>query len=158
MVKLETLLASALLIGGCTSEPTAEADFYKRIGQYNEHREMRTAGGHELVWSLPRVETIFRRIRAESGWDMNAPHRYGYSFVNNTPTQLRELSCELGHEGYRLVRLELVPDDGQWWLEMEREELHSPRTLHERNVYFSKLAEARHVLYYGWDVERVHQK
>ena len=149
MKKLEAILA-AFLMGGCASEPTAEQQCYQRLARYGDHREMRTAGGHDAVWNLRRVQHIFR----ENGLDVNAPQNYGYTFVHPTPAPLRELSHELENEGYHLARLELVPDDGQWWLQLHKREAHSATTLHELNVRFSKLGEERGILYEGWDVER----
>ena len=147
-MRLEAILLT--LLAGCAAEQTAEQRFYHRIERYGDHREMRTAGGHDAVWNLLRVQHIFQ----ENGLNENAPHDYAFTFVDSRPAPLRDLSRELEIEGYHLARLELVPEDGQWWMEIKKNEVHTAASLHGLNVRFSKLGEAHGVLYYGWNVER----
>ena len=155
-MKLEVLIASTPTATqvGCASGPTPEGQYVKRIeDRYSEHREMRTAGGHDVVWNVRRTQHVFRTIGAESLLDMHASQNFGYHFVHSTPGPLREIAGELEHDGYQMVRLELVPN-GDWSLDVRKQEVHSPETLHERNVQLSKLAEMRNVLYDGWNVEK----
>jgi hypothetical protein len=83
------------------------------------------------------LQDMFANIAADTDWDMNGPMLWGYFFVDRSREKLESVVPELEQEGYRLVDIH-VPDLGEgeeeyFLLHVEKEEIHSPESLHERN-------------------------
>jgi len=78
--------------------------------------------------------------------------QWGYFLFHDTPEPLESLSEEMREFGYSAVSLHQA-DDGQWVLQLAKTEIHTPETLHRRNMKFNELAAMRGItLYDGWDV------
>jgi len=94
---------------------------------------------------LSDLEEMFENICANNGWDMSCPMLWGYFFTDTSRQKLESASTELEKLGYRYVDL-YVPDleedeDEYFFLHMEREEIHSPQSLNERNIQLYAFAE-----------------
>ena len=106
---------------------------------------------------LEQLEDMFASIAEGAKWDMSQPMLWGYFFTDESPEKLRSLVPGLEQQGYRFVDL-FVPDldegeDEYWFLHVEKEEIHSPATLHARNGEFYALADEHDLLSYdGMDV------
>ena len=106
---------------------------------------------------LKELEEMFASIVEEAGWDMNQPMLWGYFFTDGSEEKLAAVIPELEGDGYRLVDLfEADAEEGEppyFILHVEREEVHSPVSLHEQNARFDAFAQ-KHGLesYDGMDV------
>jgi len=107
--------------------------------------------------TLEQLQEMFDGIAQGPGWDMDAPMLWGYFFIDESHDKLAGLVPGLEQQGYRFVDLyEPELDAGEepyWFLHVEKEEAHSPTSLHARNARFYALAEAHDLLSYdGMDV------
>jgi hypothetical protein len=106
---------------------------------------------------LEQLEGMFAKIAADEKWDMNRPMLWGYFFTSRSRAKLEAAASDLERQGYRFVDL-YVPDldKGQeeyFFLHVEKEEIHSPKSLHERNGELYALADAHGLdTYDGMDV------
>ena len=106
---------------------------------------------------LEQLETMFADIAAGAKWDMSRPMLWGYFFTDQSRTKLEAAAGALVRQGYRFVDV-FVPDLGQgeeeyFFLHVEREEVHSPESLHERNMQLYAFAELHELATYdGMDV------
>lgn len=107
--------------------------------------------------TLDSLEQMFDNIQANTDWDMSEPMLWGYFFTDRSEEKLRTVAPLLEEQGYRYVDL-FIPelDEGEeeyFFLHVEKEEIHTPQSLHQRNQHFYALAE-RYELdsYDGMDV------
>lgn len=107
--------------------------------------------------TLEQLQEMFEGIAQGPGWDMGAPMLWGYFFTDESHEKLAGLVPGLEQQGYRFVDLfEPELDEGEepyWFLHVEKEEVHSPQSLHARNAAFYALADEHDLLSYdGMDV------
>lgn len=106
---------------------------------------------------LEQLEEMFSSISAGPKWDMSREMLWGYFFTDRSREKLEAAAHLLQQEGYRFVQI-FVPelDDGvepYFFLHVEKEEIHSPKSLHERNRLLYAFAEAHELdAYDGMDV------
>ena len=107
--------------------------------------------------TLEQLQEMFEGIAQGPGWDMTRPMLWGYFFTDESRDKLAGLVPALEAQGFRFVDL-YVPDldEGEeefWFLHVEKEEAHSPESLHARNAGFYALADEHDLLSYdGMDV------
>ncbi|RQP25471.1 ribonuclease E inhibitor RraB [Albitalea terrae] len=100
---------------------------------------------------------MFQNIANGPGWKMDGPMLWGYFFTDESPERLELAAGELQRAGYRVVDLfEADAEDGEdayFYLHVEREEIHSPQSLHERNTALYAFADQQGLASYdGMDV------
>jgi hypothetical protein len=102
---------------------------------------------------LHQIEAMFGQMRAKAPWNVDGPLLWGYFFFDPDPEKLKRAAAELESAGYRIVGIDGVPARKTSRLHVEKVEVHSPQSLHERNTAFYALA-AKHALasYDGMDV------
>jgi hypothetical protein len=110
---------------------------------------------------LDTLEEMFSNIAAGPKWDMSQPMLWGYFFTDESVEKLHSAAEELVRQGYRFVAVfEAESDDEEettqtpyYFLQVEQEEIHSPRSLHERNAQLYAFAESHSLKSYdGMDV------
>ncbi len=108
--------------------------------------------------TIHQLEAMFNNIKEKSDWNLSEKMLWGYFFTNHEPKALEAVRQELVRDGYRFVDLYQSGQDDQdgppkWWLHVEREEIHTPQTLDQRNDVLYLLA-ARHGVdsYDGMDI------
>ncbi|MCP4448327.1 MAG: ribonuclease E inhibitor RraB [Myxococcales bacterium] len=96
---------------------------------------------------------MFERMQVEAGWDVNSKLLWGYFFTNKSPAKLHAAGEDLRAKGYRLVKVFQDDEKENYWLHVEREEVHTPQSLFDRNQELAEFA-AEHDLatYDGMDV------
>ena len=100
---------------------------------------------------LDRTKEMFAKM-ASDGLDVSVALKWGYFLFHGVPEPLAELSQDMRQFGYSCESLQQA-DDGQWVLQLAKTEIHTPESLHRRNVKLNELAETRGIeLYDGWDV------
>ena len=102
--------------------------------------------------TLSQVEDLFLQMRHQPALKGTGPLLWGYFFTDRDAAKLRPLAKYLESTGYRLV--DINPTDGTtFFLHVEKVELHTAASLHERNTSFYGLAERFGVESYdGMDV------
>lgn len=107
--------------------------------------------------TIEALEEMFADISAKTNWDIKGEMLWGYFFTDRSENKLRAFVPVLEQQGYRYVDLyipELDEDEEEYYfLHVEKEEVHSPQSLHERNQHFYALADHYNLdSYDGMDV------
>ena len=102
---------------------------------------------------LPQLEAMFAQMRAKAPWNVDGPLLWGYFFLDADPDKLKRVATELVNSGYRVVGISEISGRRMSRLHVEKVEVHSPQTLHERNSQLYALATKYEVASYdGMDV------
>jgi len=108
------------------------------------------------------IEQIFADAKKEDKWDLTADMLYSYYFVDKDVDKLEKLGLYLDGQGYDFIDVFELGDEetgestGENLLHIDKVETHTPQSLAERNVEFSKLAEEYEIeTYDGWEFGEV---
>ncbi|QLG87106.1 ribonuclease E inhibitor RraB [Chitinibacter bivalviorum] len=107
--------------------------------------------------TLEQMEEMFASIRENTDWDLAQPLVWGYFFTDKSDEKLASVIPLLEAQGYRFVDL-FIPqlDEGveeYLVLHVEKEEIHTPQSLFERNQQFYDFVSEQQLLSYdGMDV------
>jgi regulator of RNase E activity RraB len=111
---------------------------------------------------LEEIREIFAEAKQEDNWNLDEPHLFTYYFVDADVDKLEKLGNHLQSQGYDFIDVFELGDEetekptGEYLLHIDREEVHTPESLAERNVEFSRLAEEFGVeTYDGWEFGQV---
>jgi hypothetical protein len=108
----------------------------------------------ESPFKYENVVVAFESMRSTPSFDLSKPLTWGFFFTSNEPGLLQPVRSQLASDGYLFVR-QSKDEDGLWWLEVSRTEVHSPESLHARNTeLFAYASTLEGVAYDGWDVTR----
>ncbi|WP_321495051.1 ribonuclease E inhibitor RraB [uncultured Desulfobacter sp.] len=108
--------------------------------------------------SLDQLNDMFEKISENTDWNMKEPKLWGYFFTNDDPSLLAKAKEILVSKGYRFVDLYMSEkqnekDPDLWWLHVEKEEIHTPKSLDKRNDEFYIFAHQMKLKSYdGYDV------
>ena len=106
---------------------------------------------------LSKLEAMFENMQTESGWNLEEPLLWGYFFTDRSAEKLEALIPMFENQGFRFVDL-FIPelDEGEeeyFFFHIEKEEVHTPNSLHQQNLHFYSLAELHQLdSYDGMDV------
>lgn len=104
--------------------------------------------------NIEQIRQLFERMEAQ-GVDLSKPHLYGYFFFDKERRGLERLSEEVLKDGYKLVNLEQI-EESRFRLHIEKVETHTPESLFQRGLAFTKIATKYSIdVYDGWDVGNV---
>ncbi len=108
------------------------------------------------------IEQIFAAATKEDRWDLTEDMLYSYYFVDKDADKLEKLGLYLDGQGYDFIDVFELGDEetgestGENLLHIDKVETHTPQSLAERNVEFSKLAEEYEIeTYDGWEFGEV---
>ena len=111
---------------------------------------------------LEEINEIFNEAKQEDNWNLDEPHLFTYYFVDTDVDKLEKLGNHLQEQGYDFIDVFELGDEetekptGEFLLHIDKEEVHTPESLAQRNVEFSKLAEEYGVeTYDGWEFGEV---
>lgn len=138
-----------MLLAACGNKPTDT--------KHTEKSKMsQTIPGKTIT--IDQLEAMFENISETTDWNLSENMLWGFFFTHHEPKALELIRSELTAKGYRFVDLYQANDEDQdgpplWWLHVEREEIHTPQSLDERNDTFYLLAARHHVdSYDGMDI------
>jgi hypothetical protein len=108
------------------------------------------------------IEKIFADAEKEDNWNLDEPMLYSYYFVDKDVEKLEKLGLYLDAKGYDFIDVFELGDEetgkstGENLLHVDKVETHTPQSLAERNIEFSKLAEEYKIAVYdGWEFGEV---
>jgi len=107
--------------------------------------------------TLELMQEMFDDIGGSAGWDMTQPKLWGYFFYDPSAEKLGDASYGLEDLGFRTVNIfipELEEGEEEFYvLHVERQEVHTPASLHQLNGELEAFA-VKHGLagYDGMDV------
>lgn len=101
---------------------------------------------------------MFDNMARETPWDLRKPLVWGYFFTHHARHALEAVVPLLQDQGYRVIALYLEDKENRndpdlWWLHVEKTEVHTPDSLHERNQALYRFAREHGLdAYDGMDV------
>ena len=98
------------------------------------------------------LEEMFENIRQQTDWDLGSDLLWSYFFVADSVELLEQLGTALAERGFMPVELARDDESGEWWLTVERIEMHSIESLQSRNDELEALADKYSSIYDGMDV------
>lgn len=99
-----------------------------------------------------KIVEAFEKMR-DAQWNINWDLKWWFFFFSKSPEALWKFSDKIKEDWYIIENLWETDDLEDWVLSISKIELHTPKTLHERNVYLNNLADLLNIEYDGWDVE-----
>ena len=105
---------------------------------------------------IPKEEIVgFFDNMKSNGVDTNTKMLYGYFFINDEPKKLEKLAEDLKKQGFKYVDI-YQDETSQYWLHMERIEMHDSESLFNLNKQLYTIADKFSVKSYdGFDVGNV---
>ena len=117
---------------------------------------------NDIESQLESIREIFNTARTEDKWNTEETMLYSYYFVDTDVDKLEKLGLELEKQGYDFLDIfELGDEDsdestGEYLLHIDKEEIHTPESLAQRNVEFQRLANEHEIASYdGWEFGEV---
>lgn len=113
---------------------------------------------HAADISRQKLQRMFDQMQQKSHWDLTQPLLWGYFFNSPTREPLDKAMPLLSEMGYRIVGIHLADkksasEPDEWWLHVERVEVHTLDSLDARNHEFNDFAIAHDIAKYdGMDV------
>ncbi len=111
---------------------------------------------------LDSIREIFDNARTEDGWEVEGEMLYSFYFIDEDVDKLEKLGLKLESEGYDFIDIFELGDEetgestGEYLLHIDKVEAHTPESLAERNIEFSKLAGEFDIdSYDGWEFGEV---
>lgn len=112
-----------------------------------------------------QVKEIFDSLTNQPGWNLEGPLRWNYFFADSSSERLQNAATALIAQGYRQISLapdpEAEPDtpNALLYLQVQKDEIHTAETLHERNQQLDAFAKAHKLLRYdGMDASPLKSK
>ncbi len=101
--------------------------------------------------TIEKIEEMYSNMH-NNGVDTDIKMLYGYFFTNSEPEKLKKVSEELKKDRFEYV--DIYPDEtNQYWLHMERIEIHNAKTLFELNKALYAIADKYGITSYdGFDL------
>jgi hypothetical protein len=111
---------------------------------------------------LESIGQVFAAATEEDKWNLTEDMLYSYYFVDEDVDKLEKLGLYLDAKGYDFIDVFELGDEetgestGENLLHIDKVEKHTPQSLAERNVEFSKLAKEYEIASYdGWEFGEV---
>lgn len=111
---------------------------------------------------LETIREIFAQAKQEDDWNLDEPMLYSFYFVDASVDKLEKLGLKLEADGYDFVDIFELGDEetnestGEYLLQIDKIETHTPESLAERNVEFQKFADEHEIeTYDGWEFGEV---
>lgn len=104
------------------------------------------------------IDRMFAGMAEDTDWDLAAPLLWGYFFTDADADRLRAAAPLLEAQGYTVVDVFLGEKDDagapdEWWLHVEKLEVHTPASLDMRNQLLYAFARTNGLASYdGMDV------
>ena len=111
---------------------------------------------------LEGIREIFNDAKMQDDWNLDEEMLFSFYFVDKSVDKLEKLGLKLEADGYDFVDVFELGDEktdestGEYLLHIDKIEVHTPRSLAERNARFAKLAaEYELKTYDGWEFGEV---
>ena len=104
------------------------------------------------------LDEMFANMATDTPWDLTKPMLWGYFFTGLSNEKLERSAPLLLAQGYRLVDIYLADKEESneadlWWLHVEKVEIHTVDSLHNRNIELYRFADEQGIdSYDGMDV------
>ncbi len=116
----------------------------------------------DIESQLKGIREIFETARTEDKWNLDEEMLFSYYFVDESADKLEKLGVHLAEKGYEFVDVFELGDEeteeptGEFLLHIDKNEIHTPESLAERNVEFQNLADEYDIeTYDGWEFGEV---
>ena len=116
----------------------------------------------DIESQLEGIKEIFETARTEDKWNLDEEMLYSYYFVDESVDKLEKLGQHLAEQGYEFIDVFELGDEeteeptGEFLLHIDKNEIHTPESLAQRNVEFQNLADEHEIeTYDGWEFGEV---
>lgn len=114
---------------------------------------MLSAATPQKTFKRETLEFTFGEMKKQTDWNLQGKLVWGFFFTSPTKPPLIEASKSLEKTGYRIVSVYTDDKKKDWWLHVEKIEVHSIDSLHARNQELVKFSSQMKLgTYDGWDV------
>lgn len=103
--------------------------------------------------SIEKIQEMFTNMKSQ-GVNTDTTMLWGYFFVAKKPDTFEQIKNELKSQNFEFVEIS-QSDDKQYWLHLERKEIHNPKSLFDIDDILYQVAEKYNVTYDGFDVGNV---
>ncbi len=111
---------------------------------------------------LEGIKEIFKTAKTEDGWNMDEEMLYSFFFADESIEKLENLGLFLEKGGFDFKDIFELGDEetgesiGEYLLQIDKVETHTPESLAQRNVEFQRLADEYEIESYdGWEFGEV---
>lgn len=114
---------------------------------------------------LEGVREIFAAAEKEDGWNLQEKMLFSYYFIDESVEKLEKLGNKLEADGFEFIDVFELGDEqteestGEYLLQIDKIEIHTPESLARRNVEFQKLADDYEIASFdGWEFGEVEEE
>ncbi len=111
---------------------------------------------------LEGIRQIFAEAKQQDNWNTDEDMLYSYYFVDKSVDKLEKLGNMFETQGFSFVDVFELGDEetgestGEYLLQIDKTEIHTPESLAQRNVEFQKIADENDIESYdGWEFGEV---
>jgi hypothetical protein len=111
---------------------------------------------------LEGIKEIFATAENEDKWNLREEMLFSYYFVDESIERLEKLGAKLEADGLDFIGIFEIGDEetdestGEYLLQIDKVEIHTPESLAQRNVEFQNLADEHEIASYdGWEFGEV---
>lgn len=102
---------------------------------------------------LEKIEEMFSNMKA-NGVNTDSTMLWGYFFTSKSKTNFEKVATDLKKQNFEFVEI-YQSEDGNFWLHLERKEIHNPKSLFELDEKLYAIADKYKINYDGFDVGNV---
>lgn len=99
---------------------------------------------------LEKIEEMFSNMKA-NGANIDTTMLWGYFFTSNKKDKFEQVTNDLKNKGFKFVEI-FQAEDKNYWLHLEREEIHNPKSLYGLDEELYEIADKYKITYDGFDV------
>jgi hypothetical protein len=104
--------------------------------------------------TIDKIEEMYSNMKA-NGVNTDTTMLYGYFFISDKSEKFDKAANELKQKGFHFVEIYQTESKSEWWLHVERKEIHNAKSLFKLNKELYEIADNFKIEYDGYDVGNI---